>query len=135
MNLTLGKMNTKLIALAFMTMVVAMLSFGDAFAIDNFNIQMGADGKLTGGLDNSDSGAEVWTNILGEYQQIIVGVSGIATITMVAVFIMNFMKLGTTSTNPSERQKVTNGLLWSGMAAAGLGSVTMIVGFFMNSLS
>ena len=53
---------------------------------------------------------------------------------MVAVFIINFMKLGTTSGNPVERSKCITALIWSGLAAAGLGSVALIVGVFYGML-
>jgi len=91
------------------------------------------DGKLelAGDLNQKNADQDgMFTQIMNKYKGFIVGVAGIGTITMIAVFIMNFMKLGTTSTNPQERQKVVHGLVFSGLAAAGLGSVTTFVALF-----
>ena len=76
----------------------------------------------------------MWNKIFGEYKAIIVGITGIGTLTMVALFIFNFMKLGSTAGNPQARQTCLTGLLWTGLAAAGLGGVTIFVGFASNLL-
>lgn len=91
------------------------------------------NGKLEFAGDLNQKSADqdsMWSNIMDKYKGFIVGVAGVGTITMIAVFIMNFMKLGTTSANPQERQKVVQALVFSGLAAAGLGSVTTFVALF-----
>ena len=92
-----------------------------------------ADGELTfeGDLAQNNANQDtMFSQIMDRYKGFIVGVAGIGTITMIAVFIMNFAKLGTSSGNPQERQKVIHGLVFSGLAAAGLGSVTTFVALF-----
>lgn len=106
-----------------------------ANAVGDVNVSV-SGGKLTvtgGGMEYSDSDS-AWSAFLSKYKGFIVGVSGVGTISMIAFFIYNFMKLGATSTNPSERAKVLQGLVWSALAAAGLGAVTIIVGFFSGAL-
>ena len=76
-----------------------------------------------------------FSKIIDKYKNVITFVSAIGAVTMVGVFIFNFAKLGTTSGNPSERSKVTHALIWSGLAAAGLGSVALIVGVFYGMLA
>lgn len=91
------------------------------------------DGELTfeGDLAQNNANQDtMFSQIMDRYKGFIVGVAGIGTITMIAVFIMNFAKLGTSSGNPQERQKVIHGLVFSGLAAAGLGSVTTFVALF-----
>ena len=93
------------------------------------------DGKAEiGGTDISKSQDDAWNTILGKFQAVVMGISGIGTICMVLFFIMNFIKLGAASTNPSEVAKIKTALLYSGLAAAGLGSVTFIVGLFYGIL-
>ena len=77
---------------------------------------------------------ETWNSIFTEYKGVIIGVSGVGCLTMVLMFIILFMKLGTVAANPQERKNVVTGLLWTGLAAAGLGSVAMFVGFAHNIL-
>ena len=99
---------------------------------DSGDLTITNDGKVTGAAANSTD--QTFAKIMEKYKGVITFVGGIATVTMVAIFILNFMKLGSTATNPTERQKVLTGLIWSGIAAALLGSVTLIVGVFYGML-
>ena len=81
-----------------------------------------------------DNTNNAFAKIIDKYKTVITFISAIGAVTMVGVFIMNFMKLGTTSGNPTERSKCITGLIWSGLAAAGLGSVALIVGIFYGVL-
>lgn len=106
-----------------------------ANAVGDVDINV-SGGKLNitgGGMDYSD-GDSAWSAFLNKYKAFVVGISGVGAVSMIAFFIYNFMKLGATSTNPSERAKVLQGLVWSALAAAGLGAVTIIVGFFYGAL-
>jgi hypothetical protein len=53
---------------------------------------------------------------------------------MIVLFIVQFMKLGASAGNPQARSQALTGVLWTGIAAALLGSVTIIVGFFYNAI-
>ena len=101
----------------------------------DYNVSMGSDGKVTttGDLAPTD-GATSWNNIIGKLQFFVAGVTGVGTVAMVLFFVYNFVKLGSTSDNDSARAKVIKGLVWSAIAAAGLGAVTIFVGFFLNSM-
>lgn len=118
-------------------LMLSVFSIGiiNANALGDVDIKVD-NGKLDitgGGMDYSD-GDSAWSAFLGKYKAFIVGVSGVGAISMIAFFIFNFMKLGATSSNPQERSKVLQGLIWSALAAAGLGAVTIIVGFFYGAL-
>lgn len=105
--------------------------------IGDVNVSVDNNGKLTingGGIDNNGSSASAWNNFIKKYKNFIVGISGVGAVSMILFFVMNFMKLGATAGNPNERQKVIMGLIWSGVAAAGLGAVTTFVGIFYNML-
>lgn len=86
-------------------------------------------GDLATGADGSS-----WTKLISKYRFFIAGISGIGAVSMILFFIINFMKLGATSANPQERSRAIMGLVFSGIAAAGLGAVTFIVGIFFNAV-
>lgn len=99
------------------------------------SVEVNQDGsvKYGGDLANGSKG-DSWTQLIKKYRFFIAGISGIGAVSMILFFIMNFMKLGANSSNPQERSKATIGLVFSGIAAAGLGAVTFIVGLFFNAL-
>ena len=99
----------------------------------------GKDKKFTVAIDgitnvNEDSQVSIWEKIFTQYRGVIVGLSGVGAITMIVFFIMNFMKLGASAGNPQARTQALVGIIWTGLAAAGLGGVTLFVGFFYNVL-
>lgn len=124
----------RLSAMLFLAIMV-FLSAGtftqvNASAMDDLTFTVD-NGKLTiGGNTFSDNSTSAWNSFLEKYKGFIVGISGVGAVTMIGIFIFNFVKLGTTSTNPGERAKVLQGLVWSAIAAAGLGAVAILVGFF-----
>ena len=131
-------MNKKIALLLVVAIVLALslsiLGSVQANAVDwgSGDLTIANNGSVTGAAANSTD--QTFGKIMDKYKGVITFVGGIATVTMVAIFILNFMKLGSTATNPTERQKVLTGLIWSGIAAALLGSVTLIVGVFYGML-
>lgn len=115
---------------------MAFLTPVEAHAINDVNVNI-RDGKLNiggAGFDEADSDG-AWNTIISQYRGFIVGVSGIGAITMLAIFIFMFLKLGASAGNPQARSQALTGLMWSGIATAGLGSVALIVGLFYNLLN
>lgn len=74
------------------------------------------------------------TDFITKYRVIIAGVSGVGAVSMILFFILGFIRLGATSSNPDARSKTIMGLVASGVAAAGLGVVAFITGIFLNAL-
>lgn len=70
--------------------------------------------------------------MLMEYRVIIVATLAISTLAVTAMFIIGFMKLAASAGNPGARQKAISSLFMTGIATAGLGSVTLIVALFYN---
>lgn len=87
-----------------------------------------------GGISNTTTSAKSWEGFIAKYRGFIIGISAIGMVSMILFFVFSFMKLAGTAGNPRARQEVLNGLIWSGVAAAGLGSVTTFVGFFYGAL-
>lgn len=104
--------------------------------VGDVDVTVGSDGKLTvsgGGMSSTNSSSAI-NGIIVKYRTVVVAVSGIGTISMILFAIMLFVKLGKCGDNPQEKAKVVSGLITAGIATAGLGSVTVIVGFFFNAL-
>lgn len=78
--------------------------------------------------------SQVFRHVINKYKNVITFFAGIAAITMVGIFIFTFMKLGATAGNPMERQKCITGLITTGIAAALLGSISLVVGIFYGAL-
>ena len=95
---------------------------------------MGANGEITFGNVDSEvtNQTKVWNKVLGVLQTVIQAVGAIGTSLMILFFILNFIKLGQNSANASEVAKIKTAMLWNGIAAAGLGSVTLIFSLFFN---
>ena len=102
--------------------------------IDDISVKM-KDGKLNTTFDDqSGNSTKTWNTIFKKYRIAIVGISGVLTLTFIVLFLINFFKVGAASDNPTERRKALIGVLWTGLAAAGSGSVTLICSLFWNAL-
>lgn len=128
-------MSLKRCVLIIVLLVLALNLFSPIVNAQNVDVNDGSltiqDGKVTlGGPQNITNDTEAKATVIEKYKGIITFVSGIITVTMVAVFIIQFLKLGMMPSNPRERKEVITGLLISGVSAALLGSITLFVGIF-----
>lgn len=87
------------------------------------------------GFKNSTNEIGAINAILKEYRHLVTVGSGIVSLTMIALFIVNFIKLGNSRGNSSERQKAIVGLVFTGIATALAGSVTLFTSLFYNFMS
>ena len=96
-------------------------------------VTMDKNGNLViDGISSDDTSS--WNQLFSRFKGIIVGLTGVGTLVMIVLFIIQFMKLGASAGNPQARSQALTGVLWTGVAAALLGSVTIIVGFFYNAI-
>ena len=96
-------------------------------------VTMDKNGNLViDGISSDDTSS--WNQLFSRFKGIIVGLTGVGTLVMIVLFIIQFMKLGSSAGNPQARSQALTGVLWTGVAAALLGSVTIIVGFFYNAI-
>lgn len=102
--------------------------------INDMSVSMDSNGKMTTSFDGQSDSTRTWNTIFSKYRTTIIGISGILTLTFVVLFLFNFFKVGAEASNPVERRKALIGLLWTGLAAAGSGSVTLICALFWNAL-
>ena len=77
---------------------------------------------------------DAWNTMYDKYQLFIVGISGVAALTCLAVFIFQFIKLASVADNPQARSQVLTSIMWSGIGTVGLGSVTFFTGVFYGIL-
>lgn len=106
------------------------------FAQGNINgLELNVDnstGKLTikANPDGVATEEEAINAGLSKFKIVVLTVMGFATLTMILIFIKNFLILGIASTNPQARGQAITGLIFSGIATAGLGGIIVFVGFF-----
>lgn len=83
-------------------------------------------------LEKEDEGEFINTinKFLIKYKTAVLGVFGIATLTMIGVFIYLFIKLGANGDNPQERKKVIKGIFVAAISTGILGSLTTVYALF-----
>jgi hypothetical protein len=115
----------------------AQQAVNDGANIGGVKFEVNSEGQLTVNSDSEfkkASSISAWNDLIKKYRKFIVGVSGIGAVSMIGFFIVQFMKLGASAGNPQARSQALVGVLWTGIAAAGLGAITIIVGFFYNAI-
>ena len=125
--------NTRKLAILMFAMIMSLFIGSTVMEVESHAIFEGDDLKIENDgtvKTNTKDTDSAFGKIIDKYKGVITFVSGIGAITMIGIFIFHFIKLGSTAANPSERSKCTTALIWSGLAAAGLGSVALIVGVF-----
>lgn len=81
------------------------------------------------------NGKSIWTEFFVKYRELILAFTGLATLTMIMFFVLNFVKLAKSGDNPNLRGEALSGLLWTGLATSGIGSITVIIGLSYNFLN
>lgn len=132
---TMTKRNFAIILL--MMLLVSTISPATVLATDgdmfnDFNVTIGPNNTVN--VDGNVNQTNAWKTLLDKYKGFITGIAAVGAVTMVVFFIMNFLKLGANSGNSKARGEAIVGLLWTGIAAAGLGAVALITGIFYNFL-
>lgn len=115
---------------------ISSMAYSPRADIGEVEVEIDSNGRLSvtgGGMNTTDSSSAI-NGIIQKYRTVVVAVSGIGAISMILFAIILFIKLGKCGDNPQEKSKVVSGLITAGIAAAGLGSVSVIVGFFYNAL-
>lgn len=123
-----------LLIILFFSLVNPLLVFaeeeGDG-VFDDFKIGIDEEGNLDVTIADQNQG---WKGIIIRYRKFIVGIAGVAAVTMVLLFIFQFIKLGQSAGNPQARSQALTGVLWTGVAAAGLGAVAIITSLFYGAI-
>lgn len=98
---------------------------------DDFGVSVNGDSLEV----KTGAGEDSWETLIEKYQGFITGVAAVGAVTMVVLFIIQFLKLGASAGNPSARSQAMVGVLWTGLAAAGLGAVALITGIFYGAIN
>lgn len=97
----------------------------DGITVDGGDLEVGSVG----------SGDTDFNGILGRYKNIVVAITGFLTVTMFAMMIFMFTKLGVAGDNEMARRKAIGGILTTGIATALLGGATIVIGFFYGAIT
>ena len=122
-----------LIVLAFYLLSPIFVSATNV-GVNDGSITISQGNVTLNGPQNINNSEEAKATVIEKYKALITFIGGIITVTMVAIFIIQFLKLGTISSNPRDRKEVITGLLISGVSAALMGSITFFVGVFYGLL-
>ena len=98
------------------------------------DIHLGEDGLVKLTKDKNVDNTTAWKIFIKRYKSFVVGIAAFAAVTMVLLFIKNFLKLGAVASNPQARSETLKGLLVTGIATGLLGSVALITALFYNTL-
>lgn len=129
--------NRFLAVLLLFIMVMAFVSTTFApvahAGIESITLDAGAD---KGYVKASNTAADFnWSKLLEKYKSVITGIAGVAALTFLIFFIMNFAKLGASAGNPQQRSQSLMGIVWCGIACAALGGIAIFFGFFYGALT
>ena len=102
-------------------------------SINDFNVSMNSDGTLSTTIENGDA-VSTWGKIFQKAKVFLIGFTGLGTLVFGFFFVKGLIGLAATANKPVQRQEAINGLLWTGIATAGCGGVTIIIGLFWNAL-
>lgn len=101
----------------------------------DINLSLDKNGLVRLNKDKSDQSGKSWKVFIEKYKGFVVGIAGVGAVSMVLVFIFNFIKLGVVSDSPQERKEIVKGLMVSGIATALLGAVSLITYIFYYALN
>lgn len=76
---------------------------------------------------NKPTQQDAWNTIYIEYKEILVGISGVLTLTFVALFMKNIWSFANSADNPQERQRCLKGILWTGIGSGGFAIITLVM--------
>lgn len=138
------KINKRKTLMMFMLFFSFMISFVSninlsqikevsAFTKGDFKI---VNGEITqiGDFTKNSKPDTAFTQMIEKYQTIIVWIGSGATLTLMMFFILNITKVAANATNPMARSQAIMAVVWTGIAVALLGSVTIWFGFFYTAL-
>lgn len=96
-------------------------------------VSIGRNGRVY--VDGVPSDTKVaWKSVYSVLQTIITGLSGIGTLVLMILLIVNIMKFATSVGNPTQRSQAISSIIWLGIACAALSAVAIIFGFFYNAI-
>lgn len=129
--------NRILATVLFVLMLFTMISQFSAIhanGVETISVSYGLGKDGVEGIDKKVDGKTgvdgVATKVLKEYKTAIAGISGAVSLTFLIFFLINLAKLGSTAGNPQARQGALMGIVWCGLACAGIGAVGIFFGFF-----
>jgi hypothetical protein len=102
--------------------------------IENLEIVLNPDGtvhinqyKATDTTDTTDTQKKAWNTIFDKYKEVLVGISGVLSLTFIVMFMKNIYLMATKADNPQERERYMKGVLWTGIGTAGFAAIAVLM--------
>ena len=116
----------------------AMPTLVYADGADLTNVSIDSNGKLVVPGAAESNGVEgtvnAFTKIMNVARTVVSGITGLISIALIAVLAMKAFQLSKCGDNPSERAKVTQGIIWYFIAVVIFGATSLLTGVFYNML-
>lgn len=93
----------------------------------NVEYETDEDGNLILKSSLEENSTNSWNSIINKFHNQIIGISGVAAVVFIALFIKYFIELGSSASNPSKRSSALTGILFCGIATALFGGITIIM--------
>lgn len=106
---------------------------GSGGGLNDFDVTLDEDGNLVTSFDKQGDSQATWKTLYAKYKGVIVGVAGLLTLTFVVWFLMCFGKIAANATNPQGRKEAITGCVFTAIAAAACGIVTVIAALAWNA--
>lgn len=110
--------------------LILLFSFNiNAFArtTESLDLTVDENGLITGNISEEEKNEAV-NDVLNNFKEFVGLVYALALVTMAIYFILYFSKIGASGTNAVQRSRAMSGILYSGIALAGLGSIGLLAG-------
>lgn len=115
-----------LILVVTLTLLSTLNIFASTGAVDT--VSQGLTFNLLADVDTA------FAELAGEFDVIIAGILGTATLTSLLAFIIHFVKLATMPSHPIKRREVFMGIIWSGIILMLIGGVDIIVAVIYSTV-
>lgn len=120
---------------SFAPVMVAQAAEGDAKNVnDVFDIVGVNDDKITVGGDKVDKTFKPAT-LVDKSKGIAQVILGICTVISIIGLVINIARMAASGSNEQNRKKAQTAILWSGIALALFGGLSIVVGFFWGFLN
>ena len=100
--------------------------------LNDFFVHMNDDGTISTSMDDNGDSTSFWQWIFDHGKQIVLGISGVATIIFAGMMVFNFWGIATSGGNANDRSRHIKALVWTIVATAACGSLFGILAMAWN---
>lgn len=101
--------------------------------LNDFDVHLDENGNLVTSFDNQGDSQSTWKKLFEKYKGVILGIFGLLTLTFIIWFGVCFARIAANASNPQGRREAITGCIFTAIAAAGCGSITVITALAWNA--